>query len=68
MRALLLMASCAFVKAATASVPDDEEDPYFLLCGQADKAIADGDYSEAAARLIDAMSVRPDAPENVLRH
>lgn len=47
-------------------VPDDEEDPYFLLCGQADKAIIDGDYSEAAARLIDAMSIRPAAPENIL--
>lgn len=47
-------------------VPDDEEDPYFLLCGQADSAIVRGQYDEAAARLIDAMSVRPDAHENVL--
>ncbi len=51
---------------AAQPVPDDEEDPYFLLCGQADKAIADGDYEEAAARLIDAMSVRPAAAENIL--
>lgn len=44
----------------------DEEDPYYLLSGQADKAIADGDYESAAARLLEAMSIRPDAPENVM--
>jgi len=52
--------------AVTPSRPDDEEDPYFLLCGQADRAIADGDYEEAAARLIDAISIRPAAPESIL--
>lgn len=52
--------------AGLCSVPDDEEDPYFLLCGQADAAIAKADYSEAAARLIDAISIRPNAPESVL--
>ena len=52
--------------AVTPSRPDDEEDPYFLLCGQADRAIADGDYDEAAARLIDAISIRPAAPESIL--
>ncbi len=46
--------------------PDDEEDPYFLLCGQADKAIADRDYGEAAARLLDAISLRPTSPESIL--
>lgn len=47
--------------------PDpDEEDPYFLLCGQADKAIADGDFESAAARIIDAISIRPDGQENLL--
>ena len=48
------------------TVPDDEEDPYYLLCGQADAAIKDGKFDEAAARLIDAMSVRPDSPQNIL--
>ena len=52
--------------AVTPTRPDDEEDPYFLLCGQADRAIADGDYEEAAARLIDAISIRPAAPESIL--
>ncbi len=44
----------------------EEENPYFLLIEQADKAIADEDYESAAARLIEAMSMRPEAPENVL--
>lgn len=72
LRRLALLASMLLGIAAMAraeyvsGVPDDEEDPYFLLCGQADQAIAEGDYSEAAARLIDAMAVRPDAPENVM--
>lgn len=47
-------------------VPDDEEDPYFLLSGQADEAIREEKYDEAAARLIEAMSIRPESPENVL--
>ncbi|MCM1066882.1 MAG: hypothetical protein NC418_04815 [Muribaculaceae bacterium] len=64
---LLIMAALAVqVCAITPSKPDDEEDPYFLLCGQADKAIADGEYGEAAARLIDAISLRPEAAESIL--
>lgn len=63
---LLLFSVCALYAEVERSVPDDEEDPYFLLCGQADKAIAEGNYEEAAARLIDAISVRPNAIENVL--
>ncbi len=61
-----LLVSSLSIIAVEPSVPDDEEDPYFLLCGQADKAIADGNYTEAAARLIDAMSIRPNSPENIL--
>ncbi len=48
------------------TVPADEEDPYVLLCGQADKAVADGDFAGAAQRLLEAMSLRPDSPQNVL--
>lgn len=48
------------------TVPEDEEDPYYLLCGQADKAIKESKFDEAAARLIDAMSIRPDSPQNIL--
>jgi len=47
-------------------VPDDEEDPYFLLCGQADQAIKDMKYEDAVARLLEAMSIRPNSPENIL--
>lgn len=62
--ALLLLGG--FAMRAANPVPDDEEDPYFLLCGQADKAIADGNFEEAAARLVDAMSIRPESSENIL--
>ncbi|MDE6467577.1 MAG: tetratricopeptide repeat protein [Muribaculaceae bacterium] len=63
---LLAVLLSAAAYAVEPSVPDDEEDPYFLLCGQADKAIAEGDYEEAAARLVDAMTVRPASAENIL--
>ena len=39
----------------------DEEDVYFILMGEADQAINDKNYAEAAARLNDAINVRPDA-------
>lgn len=48
------------------TVPADEEDPYVLLCGQADKAVADGNFADAAQRLLEAMALRPDSPQNVL--
>lgn len=62
----LLLVLGMSLSAVAPSKPDDEEDPYFLLCGQADKAIAEGEYGEAAARLIDAISLRPDAAESIL--
>ena len=46
--------------------PQDEENPRYLLTEQADTAIAHGDYDEAAARLIDAISICPDCPDNAL--
>ena len=68
MRYLLsLLFVAAWLACPAQSTKDiDEEDPYYLLSGQADKAIADGDYESAAARLLEAMSIRPDAPENVM--
>lgn len=48
------------------TVPDDEEDPRLLLVGEADRAIAGGDYDAAAARLLEAISIRPGAHDNVL--
>lgn len=43
-----------------------EEDVYFILAGQADQAIADGDYVTAERRLVEAMAVDPQNPSNVL--
>lgn len=48
------------------TVPDDEEDPYYLLCGEADKAIAEADYETAATRLLEALSLHPDFEGNIL--
>lgn len=46
--------------------PKSEEDPYFILMGEADKAIKAGDYEEAAARLIDAIGLAPGNPSNLI--
>ena len=64
----LLLALICF-NAVFASVEVDsifEADPYFLLMGEADAAIADQRWEEAAARLTDALSVRPEHPSNAL--
>lgn len=45
---------------------DDMENPRYLLAGQADEAIAAGDYEAAAARLLEAISLAPDDPSNAL--
>lgn len=46
--------------------PTDEENPRYILAGEADSAIIAGRYDEAAARLIEAISICPDCPDNVL--
>ena len=43
-----------------------EADPYVILMGEADQAIADKNWPEAASRLKDALSVKPNHPSNVL--
>ena len=43
-----------------------ESNPYFILMGEADRAIADRDWNEAAARLIDVLTVDPHNPSNAL--
>lgn len=48
------------------AVGDDEENPYLILIGEAEKAIDDGDYVSAIMRFKDAMRVEPDNPSNVL--
>lgn len=52
----------------SAAVADSifEADPYFLLMGEADDAIAEKNWPVAAARLSDALAVKPDSPANVL--
>lgn len=43
-----------------------EEDPYYLLMGEADSAIRNEDWAEAAARLEDAIRIKPFNPTNAL--
>ncbi len=43
-----------------------EADPYFILMGEADDAINEKNWPEAAARLCDALAVKPDHPSNTL--
>ncbi len=61
---------CAFFLIAHinlwATEPTDEENPYIILMGEADKAVANGNYEEAAARLIDALGVEPNNPANMM--
>jgi len=61
-----LVAIAAVAQEIEPTVPADEEDPYVLLCGQADQAVAAGDFDSATKRLLEAMSLRPDSPQNVL--
>lgn len=63
---IILSLLCLCFSARAQQVPVDEEDVYFILMGQADEAIKDEKYEDAAARLIEAMGVRPDSPTNVL--
>lgn len=53
-------------KAAGTGVPDDGEDEYFMLMGQAEKAIQDKNYSEASQLLTEALDIDPLNPSNVL--
>lgn len=55
--------------AASAQMPVDsitDENPYFLLMGEADRAIADGNWQEAIDRLNDVLSVDRNNPSNAL--
>lgn len=56
----------SFPLAVSAVDPASEEDPYFILMGEAEKAIADHNYEEATARLIDALGVDPANPANMI--
>lgn len=54
------------IKAQEKSDSVYEEDPYFLLMGEADDAIAERNWPVAAARLCDALAVQPENPANSL--
>ncbi len=60
---ILLLASAPVV---SADDKDYDENPYFLLMGEADKAIADGKYEDAADRINEAMSIDPKNPGNLI--
>lgn len=67
MRAAAFFAAfAAAVLMCAAQTADDEANPRVLLCGEADAAIAVGNYPEAIARLEDALRVDPEAPDNAL--
>ncbi|MCH5345553.1 MAG: tetratricopeptide repeat protein [Muribaculaceae bacterium] len=44
----------------------DEVDPRFSLMGEADAAIARGDWSTAESRLVEALDAKPNDPSNYL--
>lgn len=60
---MLLIPVLVFAQAKESST---DEHPYYILMGEAETAIADGKYEEAAARLIDAMATEPENPGNLL--
>lgn len=65
---LFIILAAATVNAIAEEPADTafEADPYFILMGEADRAIADSAWTEAAARLRDALEVKPDHPSNSL--
>ncbi|MDO4320388.1 MAG: tetratricopeptide repeat protein [Bacteroidales bacterium] len=63
---ILAIAPYATHAAEPVDSTDYDADPYFILTGEADAAIAEQNWPEAAARLADAIAVRPDAATNPL--
>lgn len=66
-----ILAVCLFPLIAEAREyePTDtlfEEDPYYLLMGEAEEAIRGENWAEAANRLHDAITVKPLEPTNAL--
>lgn len=60
------LAVSAGAQTATDSVGTADEEPYFILMGEADRAIAQGNWTEAVARLSDVIAVSPDNHSNAL--
>lgn len=51
--------------AKSKEVSEYDEQPYFILIDQSERALEDGNYHDAALRLVEAMSIEPDNPLNV---
>lgn len=64
MRRLLSWALLSLCIMSANAVDNDEEDPYLLLCGEADQALAEGRYYEAIQRYTDAIAMCPERPQN----
>ena len=47
-------------------IAEDEEDVYYIISGEADKAIEAEDYHTAVLRLKEAIELEPENPSNVL--
>ena len=68
MKSILTVLFCLFplLLAAETATDSIEAQPFYLLVGEAEEAIADGRTEEAAARLVEAMAVDPQNPLNVM--
>lgn len=63
---IALLYTCPAWAQAPADSIQYDADPYYILTGEADAAIAEQNWPEAAARLSDALAVKPDAETNPL--
>lgn len=63
---LIILMICGLGMKAEINDSIYEADPYFLLMGEADEAIKEKNWKEAAARLTDALNVKPNHPSNSL--
>lgn len=66
----LFLSSASLAALAADPTPIDtlnfDADPYFILTEEADTAISHRDWPAAAARLSEAIAIRPDAPTSLL--
>lgn len=62
----MLAISAMAQSVAQSDISDYDEDVYFILSGEADKAIAEGDYPTAIERINEALDHDPGNPTNVL--
>lgn len=66
MSLLIYILLCAVPPLLADGVSVDSTDTYFRLMGEADKAIADGEWSRAEEKLLEALRSQPGNPSNVL--